>query len=145
MSIYVSNVYKQLVTAYYSKQDWANFYTTADQALAKNGDDVDVLTLVSWVIPHSYNSKDPDADKKLDMAETYEKRALGLIPNLPKPVTMSDDQFASAKARELSQAHSGLEPGLLPARRCRQRGQGTPASHAVCRDGRSDRFLRAGR
>ena len=66
MSNYLPNVYAQMVVAYYSKQDWNNFYATADKTLVKNPDDVDVLTLVGWVIPHAYNSADPDAQKKLD-------------------------------------------------------------------------------
>jgi tetratricopeptide (TPR) repeat protein len=115
MSIYVPNVNSQLVPAYFSKEDWNNFYATADRALAKNPDDVDVLTLVGWVIPHAYNSSDPDAEKKLDKAETYEKHALDLIPTIPKPPALSDDLFASAKAQKLSQAHSGL--GLVYFRR----------------------------
>lgn len=115
MSNYVGRVYAQLVNAYFAKEDWNNFYSSADQALVKDGDDVDVLALVGWVIPHVYNSSDPNAEKNLDKAETYEKHALELIPNLPKPPNMTDDQFASAKASKLAQAHSGL--GLVYFRR----------------------------
>ncbi|HWW51166.1 MAG TPA: hypothetical protein VN044_05460 [Verrucomicrobiae bacterium] len=114
-SQYVSSVYSQLVSAYYKKQDWDNLYATADRAIAKNPDDVDVLTLVGWIIPHTTKSDEPDAQKKFDKAETYEKHALEVIPAIPKPPALSDDQFASAKADKLSQAHSGL--GLVYFRR----------------------------
>ena len=51
-SRYTESVYAGLVQAYYSKQDWKNFYANADKALALNADDVSVLTMVGWVIPH---------------------------------------------------------------------------------------------
>jgi tetratricopeptide (TPR) repeat protein len=114
-SQYASSVYSQLVSAYYKKQDWDNLYATAERAIAKNPDDVDVLTLVGWIIPHTTKSDEPDAAKKFDKAESYEKHALEVIPAIPKPATLTDDQFASAKADKMSQAHSGL--GLVYFRR----------------------------
>jgi len=110
-SRYEESVMNQQVTAYYAKQDWNDMYAAADKAIAKDPDDVDVLTVVGWIIPHLYNHDDPDAEKKLDKAESYEKHAIEIIPALPKPETMSDDQFAQAKAGKLSEAHSGL--GLI--------------------------------
>jgi len=114
-SIYTSAVYDQLVTAYYAKQDWNSFYPAADQAIAKDPDDVDVLALEGWVIPHVYNPEDPDHEKKLDKAETYEKHALEVLPTVQKPATLTDDQFAMAKAQREVQIHSGL--GLVYFRR----------------------------
>jgi tetratricopeptide (TPR) repeat protein len=60
------------------------------------------------IIPHLYNHDDPDAEKKLDKAESYEKHAIDVIPTLTKPDNLSDEQFATAKASKLSEAHSGL-------------------------------------
>jgi hypothetical protein len=108
-------VFNLLVNVYYSKQDWDNFYASADKTIAAYPDDVDVLTMVGWVIPHAYSPSDPDAAKKLDKAEAYEKHAIELIPDMHKPVSVTDDQFATAKAEKLSQAHSGL--GLVYSRR----------------------------
>jgi tetratricopeptide (TPR) repeat protein len=107
-SRYVESVYSGLVQAYYMKQDWKNFYGDADKALALNADDVSVLTIVGWVIPHVFNPTDPDAQKNLDRAESYEKRAIEVIGAMPKPVNLTDDQFATSKAAALSEAHSGL-------------------------------------
>lgn len=107
-SRYEEVVDNQIVSSYYAKQDWTNFYVAADKAIAKDPDDVDVLTVVGWVIPHLYNHDEPDADKKLDKAESYEKHAIEIIPSLTKPDNLSDDQFAQAKAGKLSEAHSGL-------------------------------------
>jgi tetratricopeptide (TPR) repeat protein len=114
-SRYVESVYAALVQAYYSKQDWKNFYTDADKALALNADDVSVLTVVGWVIPHNLNPSDPDAQKNLDKAERYEKRAIEVIAAMPKPASLTDDQFVTSKAAVLSEAHSGL--GLIYFRR----------------------------
>lgn len=107
-SRYEEIVMNQVVQAYYAKQDWNDFYSLADKAIAKDPDDVDVLTVVGWVIPHLYKSDDPDASKKLDKAESYEKHAIDVIPTLTKPDNMTDDQFAQAKSGKLAEAHSGL-------------------------------------
>ncbi len=107
-SVYAEAVHAGLVQAYYTKQDWKNFYAEADKALALKPDDVALLTMVGWVIPHIVTGSEPDAGEQLDKAETYEKRALQLIPSLPKPANMTDDQFTAVKAEEMVEAHSGL-------------------------------------
>jgi len=114
-SKYDETVYAMLVQAYLNKQDWAKFYNSADNALAIDPDNVGVLTTVGWVIPHTYNPSDPDAAAKLDKAEKYEKHSIEVLGTLPKPVNMTDEQFAASKGEELSQAHSGL--GLVYFRR----------------------------
>ena len=37
-----------------------------------------------------------DADQKLNKAEAYGKKAIGLITNLPKPATITEEDFAKA-------------------------------------------------
>jgi tetratricopeptide (TPR) repeat protein len=101
-------VYDQLVKAYYNKRDWEHFYATADNALAIYPDDVDVLALVGWVIPHFYNPSDAQAGKMLERAKAYEIHAIELIPAMRKPPSLSDEQFAAVKSENLFQAHSGL-------------------------------------
>lgn len=114
-SRYDESVYSRLTEAYFSKQQLDKMYAASDKALLANPDDVNVLVLVGWVIPHSYDPNDMEADRKLDKAEAYEKHALTLIPTMGKPGPMTDDQFAKAKASATSQAHSGL--GLIYFRR----------------------------
>jgi tetratricopeptide (TPR) repeat protein len=104
-----------LTNAYYTKQDWNDYYATADKALALNPDEVDILTTVGWVIPHEYNPNDANAAQQLDKAEAYEKRALNILVKLPKPKGVSDGQFAAMKAQKAQQAHSAL--GLVYFRR----------------------------
>lgn len=106
--IYVEQVYARLVGAYYQKQQFDKMYAAADKATALNPDDVTVLTLVGWVIPHQYDPNDPDADRRLTKAAAYEKHALEVLPTMPKPAGITDEQFAKAKATATAQAHSGL-------------------------------------
>jgi len=105
---YQEAVGNQMVNAYYSKQDWDNFYSLSDKLIEKDPDDVDVLTVVGWVIPHLYNADDPNKDKKLSKAESYEKHAIELLASIPKPANLTDEQFAQAKAEKSTEAHSGL-------------------------------------
>ncbi|MGH9717784.1 MAG: hypothetical protein ACRD4R_13810 [Candidatus Acidiferrales bacterium] len=112
---YTEAVYAGLVQAYYMKQDWKKFYASADKALALNPNDVDVLVTVGWVIPHVYKPGEPGASQQLDKAENYEKRALQDLAKLPKPSGLTDQQFATAKAEKMAEAHSGL--GLVYFRR----------------------------
>jgi tetratricopeptide (TPR) repeat protein len=104
-----------LTNAYYAKQDWKDFYTAADKALALTPDNIDVLMTVGWVIPHFYNPDDADAEKQLDKAESYEKRAIETMAAMAKPASMSDAQFTQFKAQKAVQAHSAL--GLVYFRR----------------------------
>jgi tetratricopeptide (TPR) repeat protein len=112
---YLDQVYQGLTTAEYSKQDFPKMYADADKALATNPDDVTVLVLVGWVIPHNYDPNDLAAESRLDKGEKYEKHALEILATLPKPANMTDEQFAKVKAQGEAQAHSGL--GLIYFRR----------------------------
>jgi tetratricopeptide (TPR) repeat protein len=105
---YAEQVYARLVNAYLQKQQLEKMYAAGDKALALNPDDVSVLVLVGWVIPHYYNPNDIEADRRLAKAEAYEKHALDLLAKLPKPDGVTDDQFAKSKKGALEQAHSGL-------------------------------------
>jgi hypothetical protein len=112
---YLEQVYQGLTTAEYSKQDFTKMYADADKTLAANPDDVTVLVLVGWVIPHNYDPNDLAADNLLAKGEKYEKHALEVLATLPKPANMTDEQFAKVKAQGEAQAHSGL--GLIYFRR----------------------------
>ena len=107
-SRYREGVYSRLAQAYYSEQNLDKMYASADKALEINPDNVDMLVLEGWVIPHTYNPQDPDQERKLAKAEEYEKHALELIPKITKPSQMSDADFAKSRDGLTSQAHSGL-------------------------------------
>lgn len=115
MSRYLEAVYSRLTQAYFGKNEVDKMYAAADKALAMNPDDVDVLSLVGWVIPHSYDPDDPDAQRRLDRAEQYTKHAIELLTTLQKPPDMTDDDFAKARDSKLAESYSGL--GLVYFRR----------------------------
>jgi tetratricopeptide (TPR) repeat protein len=114
-SPYTEAVDAGLTNAYFEKQDWNNFFSYADKTLAMNPDEVDVLTSVGWVIPHQINADDAGAARRLSMAEADEKHALDVLAKMPKPKSLSDEQFATVKAQKARQAHSAL--GLVYFRR----------------------------
>lgn len=114
-SIFDEAVDAGLVSVYFEKQDWKDFYSTADKALALKPDDVDVLATEGWVIPHFYNPHDENADEQLNKAETLEKHAIEVLATMAKPASLTDAQFAASKAQKAAQAHSAL--GLVYFRR----------------------------
>lgn len=114
-SKYTEQVYARLMQDYLDKGETDKVHDASEKALALNPDDVTVLVIEGWVIPHNYNPEDPNAEKRLAQAEAYEKHALDLISKLTKPANLTDEQFAKAKDSALSQAHSGL--GLIYFRR----------------------------
>jgi len=77
--------------------------------------DVQTMAVISQTIPRSFNPSAPDAEKRLAKAENYGKKAVEIMPTIPKPEGMADEVFASAKNQTLAMAHSGL--GLVDWRR----------------------------
>ena len=114
-SVFDEAVDAGLVSVYFEKQDWKNFYSTADKALALKPDDVDVLATEGWVIPHFYNPHDENADEQLNKAEILEKHAIEVLATMAKPASLTDAQFAASKSQKATQAHSAL--GLVYFRR----------------------------
>lgn len=112
---YSEAVYEELAQAYYNKKDLANFYTYSDKGLSLFPDDVHLLALTGWVIPRAFTPDEPDGDKKLDKAESYERHALDVISTMAKPDVFTDEQFTQFKTGESAVAHSGL--GLIYFRR----------------------------
>lgn len=112
---YGSAVYEELSQTYYDRKDLPSFYTYSEKGLSLFPDDVHLLALTGWIIPRAFDAHEPDADKKLDKAEGYEKHALDVLDKLPKPNGLPDDQFAQFKTGESAIAHSGL--GLVYFRR----------------------------
>lgn len=105
---YSGPVYSRLTTAYYQKQQFDKMYAASDKALLVNPNDVNVLVLVGWVIPHNYDPNDVEADRRLTKAENYEKHAIELLTTISKPDNITDEQFNKTKTALLAQAHSGL-------------------------------------
>jgi len=107
-SKYDESVYAKLTQAYATKQDIPKMNAAGEKALAINPDDVSVLVQLGFVAPHFSDPNDMDAERKLQKAEQELKHALELLPTMPKPATITDDDFAKAKAAAAEEAHSGL-------------------------------------
>ena len=114
-SRYASHVYAGLTNAYYGKEQYDKMYTAADKTLALAPDNVDVLVLVGWVIPHNYDPNDLEAERRLDKAEGYLTHAIALLPSLTKPDNLTEEQFTKGRTENTAMAHSGL--GLVYFRR----------------------------
>lgn len=112
---YSQAVYEELTQTYYDQKDLANFYSYSDKGLGLFPDSVPLLALSGWVIPRAFTPNEPDADKRLDKAETQERHALDVLSKMGKPTNLSDEQFAQFKTGESAVAHSGL--GLIYFRR----------------------------
>jgi len=107
-SKYAGSVYAGLTTAYYNKEQYDKMFAASEKALALNPNNADVLVLIGWYIPHNYDPNDLDANRRLDKAEDYEKRAISLLTAMTKPDIMTEEDFAKYKTEKLSVAHSGL-------------------------------------
>jgi tetratricopeptide (TPR) repeat protein len=114
-SLHTEGVYAKLAQAYFNAQNYDKMQAAADKALNLNPDDVNVLVLIGWFIPHNYNPEDLGAENRLDKAEKYETHALAVLASLSKPAGITDEQFETTKTALTSQAHSGL--GLIYFRR----------------------------
>jgi tetratricopeptide (TPR) repeat protein len=112
---YTESVYEELSQTYYDRKDLPSFYNYSEKGISLFPDDVHLLALSGWVIPRAFDPHEPDADKRLDKAEIYEKHALEVMDTMPKPAGYTDEQFSQFKTGELAVAHSGL--GLVYFRR----------------------------
>ena len=112
---YREQVYSELTVAEYVKQDLAKMDAYANKALDLDPDDVTVLVLLGWDIPHNFDPRNPESEHLLQMAESYELRALDVLPTVTKPANITPDEFAKSKEQLESQAHGAL--GLIYFRR----------------------------
>jgi tetratricopeptide (TPR) repeat protein len=108
-------MYQTLVSGYFVTQQVPKMLDAGEKEIEMNPNDAPVLAVMAQTLARTYNSKAPDATKQLDKAELYSKRAIEVIPTLPKPENLTDEAFNNAKNDTLVMAHSGL--GLVYIRR----------------------------
>ncbi len=116
-SRYRPAAYQSLVSGYFATQQVPKLLEAGDKEIALNPNDAPVLAVVAQTIARTFDAKAPDAEQQLEKAETYSKRAIDIIPTLPKPPTLSDEAFTIAKNDTLEMAHGGL--GLVYIRRAK--------------------------
>ncbi|HTQ84734.1 MAG TPA: hypothetical protein VMI93_00865, partial [Candidatus Solibacter sp.] len=107
-SRYRSSVYSRLVTSYLNSKQTAKVVSTGEKAIAENPDNVDVLAIVSTIIPRTVDPRSLDADQKLSEAEKFARHAIDVANNQTKPEGTTDEQFTTAKNEKLGLAHYGL-------------------------------------
>ncbi len=116
-SRYKSPVYGALTYAYLQGGNTQKMQEYGEKELAIAPNDVSTLALLGQTLPRSLRGSagTPEAVQTLAKAEQYSKQAIEITPTLPKPESMTDEAFASAKNQTLAMAHSGL--GLVYVRR----------------------------
>jgi tetratricopeptide (TPR) repeat protein len=116
-SRYRPAAYQSLVSGYFATQQVPKLLDAGDKEIALNPNDAPVLAVVAQTIARTFDAKAPDAAQQLEKAETYSKRAIEIVPTLPKPAALSDEAFVIAKNDTLEMAHGGL--GLVYIRRAK--------------------------
>lgn len=116
-SRYRSEVYIWLVRGYLAVGQVDKMEAAGDKELELNPNDPQTLAIVGSTLPRAMNASTPNPQARLDKAEQYSKKALELLPTLPKPPDMTDETFMKAKDQTSALAYSGL--GLVAIRRQR--------------------------
>jgi tetratricopeptide (TPR) repeat protein len=116
-SRYRATMYQALVSGYFATQQVPKMLDAGEKEIEINPNDAPVLAVMAQTLARTYNPKVPDADKQLDKAELYSKRAIEITPTLSKPENLTDEAFSNAKNDTLVMAHGGL--GLVYIRRGR--------------------------
>jgi tetratricopeptide (TPR) repeat protein len=114
-SRYKVEIYSWLVKGYYGVGQIDKMEAAGEKELAIQPDDATTLAIMGSILPRAMNASTPDPMKRLAKAEQYSKKALELIPTLPKPAGLTDEQFTAAKNQTSAMAYSGL--GLVAYRR----------------------------
>ena len=135
-SRYRPELFLFLEQAYLSTGQADKLEATGNKALEMNPNDAITLATVGFSIPRAVNPKTPDAQKRWDKAEQYCKKALDILPTLPKPEDAPDDKFVQAKNQAAAMAYSGL--GVTAFRRGNYAEAITNLNQAVRMDAMSD-------
>ena len=114
-SRYLPVIYSSLTIAYMQTNQIPKMLEIGDKAVALTPNDVTTLAILSQTISRVTNASTPNAAQQLQKAETYSKKAIEIVPTLPKPPALSDEAFTAAKNQALVAAHSGL--GLVYVKR----------------------------
>jgi tetratricopeptide (TPR) repeat protein len=116
-SRYRVEVYSWLVKGYLGVGQVDKMEAAGDKELAIEPNDATTLAIVGSTLPRAMSSSLSDSAKlqRLEKAEQFSKKALDLIPALPKPANLTDEQFVAAKNQTTAMAYSGL--GLVAFRR----------------------------
>lgn len=118
-SRYRSEVYAFQVRAYMAIGQIDKMEAAGEKELELEPNDAQTMAIMGSSLPRSMPSNLTEAEKVrlLSQAEAYSKKALELLPTLPKPPGISDEQFLQAKNQTQAMAYGGL--GLVAFRRAK--------------------------
>ena len=118
-SRYRSEVYAFQVRAYMAIGQIDKMEAAGEKELELEPNDAQTMAIMGSSLPRSMPSSLTEAEKVrlLSQAEAYSKKALELLPTLPKPPGISDEQFLQAKNQTQAMAYGGL--GLVAFRRAK--------------------------
>ena len=95
--------------SYQEKNDLVKMLIYGERTLEVNPEHVPTLVALAYAISMRTRQFDLDKGDKLAQSEDYAKRALRLIPTMPKPNAQTpDDQWLLTKKDLMSQAHESL-------------------------------------
>jgi tetratricopeptide (TPR) repeat protein len=114
-SRYRGEVYIWLVRAYLVQGQIDKMEAMGDKEIALNPDDPQTLAILGSTLPRAMNASTPNPSARLDKAEQYCRKSLDLLPTLPKPADLTDEDFAKAKDQTSAMAYGGL--GIIAVRR----------------------------
>lgn len=114
-SRYRGEVYIWLVRGYLAEGKVDMMEAVGDKEIQLNPDDPQTLAIMGSTLPRAMNANTPNPAQRLDKAEAYCKKALELLPTLPKPPDLTDENFMKAKDQTSALAYGGL--GLVAIRR----------------------------
>jgi tetratricopeptide (TPR) repeat protein len=107
-SRYRQYIYARMANAYLATNQPEKMIAAGEKALELNPDNVDVLSLLAWVMPRRVGRQGLDTEQVLQKSENYSKHAIELLENMERPDTLSEEDFNRARDEKLSMCHSGL-------------------------------------
>lgn len=118
-SRYRVEVYNWQVKGYMAVGQIDKMQAAGEKELELEPNDAQTMAIMGSSLPRSMaaNMTEDQKVKMLSQAEGYSKKALELVPALPKPAGLSDEQFLGAKNQIQAMAYGGL--GLVAFRRAK--------------------------
>ncbi len=107
-------VYEELAQAYFAKHDLTGFYACANQGLTHFPNDPSILSVTGATMARAYDHSDPDADKKLEKAENYEKQAIELLKNQTPPASGDGAAIRCLQEANINHRAQRPRPDLFP-------------------------------
>ena len=114
-SRYRDEVYVWLVRGYLVQGQIDKMEAAGEKGLELNPNDPQTMAILGSTLPRAMNASTPNPQQRLDKSEQYCKKALDMLPTMPKPTELTDESFARAKDQTSSMAYGGL--GIIAVRR----------------------------